>query len=141
MNFAEVYAALQTHVIDGQENALSLIETTKLYEVQKFCAMTGHSWDGYWPLANRRAWGRLPDDIKSIVVTEFDRSVLDQRTDVAERDRTLRLELTAKGMMFRDVDKAQFRAVLAKTTYYADWKAKYGAEAWSELEAVCGKLA
>ncbi|WP_237478643.1 TRAP transporter substrate-binding protein [Lichenibacterium dinghuense] len=141
MNFAEVYAALQTHVIDGQENALSLIETTKLYEVQRFCSMTGHSWDGYWPLANRRAWGRLPDDLKTILVTEFDRSVLDQRADLAERDRTLQSELTAKGMAFRDVDKAQFRAVLAKTSYYTDWKARYGTEAWSELEAVCGKLA
>ena len=63
MNFAEVYTALQTGVIDGQENAISLIETTRLYEVQKFCALTGHSWDGYWPLANRRAWTRLPEDI------------------------------------------------------------------------------
>ena len=44
-------------------------------------------------------------------------------------------------MTFRDVDKAQFRAVLAKTTYYKDWKVKYGDEAWNRLEAVTGPLA
>lgn len=141
MNFAEVYSALQTKVIEGQENALSLIETTRLYEVQKYCALTSHSWDGYWPLANPRAWDRLPSDIREIVTNEIDRSAVDQRADVAELDRTLRGNLTAKGMIFRDIDKANFRDVLSKTSYYGDWKAKYGAEAWGQLEAVTGKLA
>lgn len=140
MNFAEVYTALQTRIIEGQENALSLIETTRLYEVQKFCALTGHSWDGYWPLANGGAWEQLPDNLKEIVTSELDRSGIDQRADVAEKDRTLRADLTAKGITFRDVDKAKFREVLARTTYYKDWKTKYGDEAWSQLEAVCGKL-
>jgi tripartite ATP-independent transporter DctP family solute receptor len=141
LNFSEVYTALQTKIIEGQENALSLIFTTRLYEVQKYCALTGHSWDGYWPLANRHAWDALPDDIKGIVTSELDRSAADQRADVAEKDRTLRGDLTAKGMTFRDIDKAEFRAVLAKTSYYKDWKGKYGEEAWGQLEAVVGHLA
>jgi tripartite ATP-independent transporter DctP family solute receptor len=140
MNFNEVYTALQTKVIDGQENALSLIASTRLYEVQKFCALSGHSWDGFWPLANRRAWAQLPEDMRGVVVTELNRSVADQRADVAERDRTLRADLTAKGMIFRDVDKAKFREALAKTPYYKDWKAKFHDEAWNQLEAICGRL-
>ena len=140
MNFAEVYTALQTRIIEGQENALSLIATTRLYEVQKFCALTGHSWDGYWPLANKGAWERLPTDLRELVTGELDRSGVDQRADVAERDRTLRGELTTKGLTFRDVDKTKFREVVAKTTYYKDWKTKYGDEAWGNLEAVSGKL-
>jgi len=141
MNFSEVYSALQTHVIDGQENALSLIASTRLYEVQKFVAMTGHSWDGYWPLVNRRSWERLPDSIRTTIMTEMDRSVIDQRADVAEKDRTLRGFLEEKGLTFRTMDKAQFRAVLATTSYYKDWKAKYGDEAWDALETATGKLA
>lgn len=141
MNFNEVYTALQTKVIDGQENAVSLIATTKLYEVQKYCAMTGHSWDGYWPLANKRAWDRLPGDVRDIVVRELDRSAIDERADVAKLDLSLRGMLTEKGMIFRDVDKAKFRDALVKTSYYRDWKKKYGDEAWTQLEAACGKLA
>lgn len=44
--FGELYSALQTKVVDGQENPLALIRSAKLYEVQKFCSLTGHTWDG-----------------------------------------------------------------------------------------------
>jgi tripartite ATP-independent transporter DctP family solute receptor len=56
INFSEVYSALQTKVVEGQENPLAIISTAKLYEVQKFCSLTNHMWDGFWFLANRRAW-------------------------------------------------------------------------------------
>src|SRR5215831_2288489 len=46
INFGEVYSALQTGVVDGQENPLILIDTAKLYEVQKYCSMTNHLWVG-----------------------------------------------------------------------------------------------
>jgi TRAP-type C4-dicarboxylate transport system substrate-binding protein len=67
INFAEVYTALQTKAVDGQENPLAIISTAKLFEVQKFCSMTNHMWDGFWFLANRRAWERLPEDLRAIV--------------------------------------------------------------------------
>ncbi|MDX3969195.1 MAG: TRAP transporter substrate-binding protein [Bradyrhizobium sp.] len=141
MNFAEVYTALQTKIIEGQENGLSLIATTRLYEVQKYCALTNHSWDGYWPLANRKAWERLPANLRDLVTAELDRSAEDERKDLEARDKAMRADLTAKGMIFRDVDVGKFREVLLKTTYYKEWKAKYGDEAWGQLEAVTGKLA
>ena len=56
INFAEVYSALQTHIVDGQEQPLVVIDTSKLYEVQKYCSLTNHMWDGYWWLVNRRSW-------------------------------------------------------------------------------------
>ena len=60
INFSEVYSALQTKIVEGQENPLAIISTAKLYEVQKFCSLTNHMWDGFWFLANRRAWEKLP---------------------------------------------------------------------------------
>ncbi len=48
INFNELYSALQTKVVEGQENPLAIIATTRLYEVQKYCSLTGHVWDGYW---------------------------------------------------------------------------------------------
>ena len=103
--------------------------------------MTGHSWDGYWPLANREAWARPPPTFQQIMIAELDRAVIDQRTDVAEKDGTLRGFLEQKELIFRDVDKSQFREAVAHTDYYESWKAKYGDEAWGELESACGKLA
>src|SRR5580700_1180783 len=45
INFNEVYSALQTKIVDGQENPLAIIATAKLYEVQKYCSLTNHMWD------------------------------------------------------------------------------------------------
>jgi tripartite ATP-independent transporter DctP family solute receptor len=141
INFNELYSALQTKVVEGQENPLAIIATTRLYEVQKSCSLTGHVWDGYWILGNKRAFDRLPKDLQEVVAREFDRSTADQRADVAKLSVSLREDLTAKGIQFFDVDREPFRQALAKTSFYKDWKAKYGEEAWSHLEKFSGKLA
>lgn len=49
INLNELYTSLQTKVVDAQENPLVLIEAGKFYEVQKYCSMTSHLWDGCWP--------------------------------------------------------------------------------------------
>lgn len=140
INFNELYSALQTKVVEGQENPLAIIASTRLYEVQKFCSMTGHVWDGYIMLGNRRAWEALPQDAKALITKEFDAAALDERADVATLSQTLRTDLTGKGVTFFDVDRELFRAALAKTSFYKDWRAKYGEEAWGLLEASVGKL-
>ena len=70
INYSEVYSALQTRIVDGQENPLAIIDAAKLYEVQRFCSLTNHMWDGFWFLANRRAFDRLPKEAQEIVVRE-----------------------------------------------------------------------
>ena len=140
INFSELYSALQTHIVEGQENPLAIIATTRLYEVQKYCSMTGHVWDGYWLLGNRRAWGALPDDLQIIATQEFDKSALDERADIAKLSDSLRQDLTAKGLVFNDVDRNNFRDALRKTSFYKDWRGKFGEQAWSLLEASTGAL-
>ena len=53
---------------------------------------------------------------------------------------SLRDDLTAKGLQFNDVDRATFRDALGKTTYYKDWHARYGEEAWGNLEKYAGQF-
>src|SRR6201994_3057047 len=79
INFSEVYSALQTKIVEGQENPLALISAAKLYEVQKYCSMTNHMWDGYWFLANRRAWEAIPDDVRAIVARNINAAADKQR--------------------------------------------------------------
>jgi len=38
-----------------------------MYEVQKYVSITNHMWDGYWLIANGRAWNRIPDGLKTII--------------------------------------------------------------------------
>ena len=141
INFNEVYSALQTKVVDGQENPLAIISTAKLYEVQKYCSLTNHMWDGFWFLANRRAWEALPDDVRGIVAKHINAAGVKERDDVAKLNATLQQDLAAKGLVFNRPDPALFRDKLRAAGFYTEWKVKYGDEAWSLLEKSVGKLA
>lgn len=141
INFAEVYSALQTHIVDGQENPLAIIATAKLYEVQKYCSITNHMWDGFWFLANGAAWNRLPADLRTIVAKHVNAAGEAERADVEKLNASLQQELTGKGLVFNQAKTATFRDKLQKAGFYADWKGKYGNEAWDLLEKYSGKLA
>ncbi len=140
INFNEVYSALQTRIVEGQENPLALISTAKLYEVQKYCSLTSHMWDGYWFLANRRALEALPPDIRTIVEKNVNEAALRARVDTEKLNATVREELMAKGLTFNQPDLAPFREKLRAAGFYSEWKGKYGDEAWAILEKAVGKL-
>jgi TRAP-type transport system periplasmic protein len=140
INFNEVYSALQTKIVEGQENPLALISTAKLYEVQKYCSLTNHMWDGYWFLANRRAWEALPEDVRTIVAKNINAAAVKARVDTEQLNATVRQELTAKGLTFNQPDVAPFREKLRAAGFYSEWKGKYGEEAWAILEKAVGKL-
>jgi len=140
INLNELYSALQTKIVDGQENPLVQIDTVKLYEVQKFCSMTGHVWDGNWILANGKKWAALPVDIQNVISSHFDSAAIKQRDDVARLNKDLEASLKQKGLTFNYPEKDQFREALVKAGFYAESKKKYGAEPWAKLEKYAGTL-
>lgn len=141
MQFGEVYTSLQTHVVDGEENPLSVIDAGKFYEVQKFCTLTAHVWDGYWICANPDAWERLPQDLQAIVARAFNETALKERNDLVKLDQSLQATLEAKGLVFNRPDIGSFREKLHAAGFYGDWRGKVGEEAWALLEKYVGKLA
>ena len=141
INFNELYTALQTRLVDGEENGFVTIEAGKLYEVQKYLTETNHIWDPFWIVANRRAFGKLPDALQEIVRRELDRAAMEEREDVVRLTGTLKGQLASRGLVFETADKAAFRKSLTQAGFYRDWKEKFGAEAWKALEAVTGELA
>jgi TRAP-type transport system periplasmic protein len=140
ISYSELYSALQTHIVEGQENPLAQVSTGKLYEVQKYCALSNHCWSGYWIIANRRAIAGLPPDLLEIVNRNFDAAAEKERADLLEMDRSLQAELASKGMTFNKPDPVQFRAALVKAGFYTQWQKTYGVEAWAKLEQYTGKL-
>jgi TRAP-type C4-dicarboxylate transport system substrate-binding protein len=140
ISYSELYSALQTHIVEGQENPLAQVSTGKLYEVQKYCALSNHCWSGYWVVANRRALAALPADLLEILNGNFDAAAVRERADLSEMDHSLQAELTAKGMIFNRPDPVQFRAALVKAGFYTQWQKTYGADAWSQLEKYTGPL-
>jgi tripartite ATP-independent transporter DctP family solute receptor len=141
INIKEAYSALQTGLVDGQENPLAIIYNWKFFEVQKYCALTNHMWDGFWVLSNRRAWEKLPPEMQQIVARNFDAAAIAQRADIRKLNENLQAELERAGMQFNTPDPAPFRAVLQSSGYYAKWREAFGPQCWSLLEKYSSKLA
>lgn len=140
INASELYTALQTHVVDGQENPLGNIETMKLYQVQKYCALSDHMWVGYWMLMNGAFWSGLPENHRKIVADTFDAQALVQRVANQKLDSTLEETLKQQGMEFTRPDHAAFQKVLVQSGFYKTWQAKFTPALWSALEKYSGPL-
>ena len=65
MAFSEVYQAMQTGVVDGNENTPSNVYTQKMHEVQKYVTVTNHGYIGYAVITNKKFWDGLPADIRT----------------------------------------------------------------------------
>ncbi|MFG1400025.1 MULTISPECIES: TRAP transporter substrate-binding protein [Roseixanthobacter] len=138
--WGETYSALQTRVADGLENPLAGIYFAKMYEVQKYLSLTNHMWDGFWFLANRKNFEAMPAATRDIITKTVNAAALKQRADVEKLNGELQSALTAKGLEFITVDTSLFRKKLQDSTFYTEWKGRFGEEAWGLLEASSGKL-
>lgn len=141
LQFSEVYSSLQTKIVDAQENPLPIIQVAKLYEVQKFASLTNHIWDGYWFIANGRAWDRLPADLQTIVARAINEAGLQQRGDIKKLNESVVADLESKGLTINRPAADSFRAKLRESGFYGEWKGRFGDEAWGLLEQTVGKLA
>jgi TRAP-type C4-dicarboxylate transport system substrate-binding protein len=135
-----VYSALQTGLVDGQENPLILIDTAKLYEVQKFCSMTNHIWVALHVSFNNAAWKRLPSELQAIVYKNFSAAAMAERADWQVMDKTEMDKLTTGGLTFNTPDTKPFQEVLRKSGFYPDMKKEMGDEVWAHLEKYVGPL-
>jgi len=136
INFGEIYSALQTKLVDGQENPLSLIQSAKFYEVQKHCAMTNHAWDGPLMCMNKMTWNKLPKDVQAIVERVFKETAVEQRAALAAQGNEIRAELEKSGMAFNSPDTDSFRTKLQSSGFYGEMKKAFGDNNWAVLEKV-----
>lgn len=134
----ELYTALQTHLVDGQENALFGIDVTRLYEVQKYLSLTNHMFAGYWFVFNPDAWKALGPDIQTIVRKNVATYAVLQRRDTEQQNASFGDKLARRGMIVNRAEVASMRAKCAPL--YSKWRDEFGTQAWSLLEASVGKL-
>jgi len=108
MPLAEVYLALQTGVIDGQENPLPTINGAKLQEVQKFISLTGHVISGLWPVINTNSWAKLSDENKRLILQGLAKGAEHSNNILMAQETNLVNEFKARGVTFTNPDKAAF---------------------------------
>jgi TRAP-type transport system periplasmic protein len=136
----ELYLALQTHIVDGQESSLALIEANRYYEVQRYLSISRHMWDGFWIIINTQKWQSLPRDLQEMTRAHFNAGALLQRRDIEVQELSLRDLLPRQGLAINEVDVRSFKAKLAASGYYSRWRTEFGPAAWSALEKYVGPL-
>lgn len=131
MSLSEVFVALQTGVIDGQENPLSQIYTAQFQEVQKYLSMTNHVYSPAYLAVGVKRWESLPADVRAPIV-EAALETQDWVIEVSERvDRELLAKLEAEGIAVNQADRAAF--VEASQTIYREFGAEVdGGARWIE---------
>jgi len=137
MAFSEVFVALQTGVMNGQENPLTQIYSAKLQEVQKYISMTGHVYTPAYLAAGSRKFKSLPSDVQAIL----EKTAQDVQPFVyataAKLDNELLEKIKAAGTKANEVDKNAFIAA-SKAIYQEFGKEVPGGGAFVDKAVALG---
>ena len=101
--FPELYTALETKTVDGQENPFVSIEVTKFYEVQKYASNTRHAYSPLLVLASKRFWDQLSADERKILLDAAEETKPYERETSRLMDRKAMEELKSKGMTITEI--------------------------------------
>lgn len=114
IKFAELYVALQQGVVDGQENPLANFYASKLYEVQKHLALTGHMYQMTPLIMSKRSWDRLSAADKSVLMQAAKEATAYQRQLSKEVEEKLLEDIKAKGVQVSTINSKAFAQATAK---------------------------
>jgi tripartite ATP-independent transporter DctP family solute receptor len=110
MKFSEVFTALQTGVMDGQENPFTQIYSAKFQEVQKFLSLTGHVYTPAYPTAGAKKWATLPADVRKTLEDTAKETQAFVYAKAAKDDEELLGKLKAAGVQVNTPNKDAFIA-------------------------------
>jgi len=113
MAFAELFTGLQQGVVDGQENPLSIIDSARFYEVQKYLSLSGHLWSGAVLIINPMIYGRLSQTEQALLTELAGKYRAEVRAAITQADNRLIAEMQQKGMQINEVDRDNLRQAAA----------------------------
>lgn len=130
ISFPEVYTALATKTVDGQDNPVATDYSSKFFEVQKYLAMTKHVYTPMFLLANSNAWKSLTPAQRQIIAEEGVRAGNEARKQVQDKEKWYIAQMEKGGMETTYPDVAKFRALMGPANVAI--KEYVGATAWDE---------
>ncbi len=135
MKLSEVFVALQTGVMDGEENPLTQIYSSKFQEVQKYLSLSGHVYTPGYVATGKKRWESLPADVRKIIEDTAKETQAFVYEAAARFDNELLDKIKAAGVQVNEVDKAAF--VKASKVVYEE----YGKEVPGAKELIDRALA
>jgi tripartite ATP-independent transporter DctP family solute receptor len=141
MPFSELFGALETKTVDGQENPYNTILSSKFFEVQKYLSVTNHVYSPWIVLVSKKWWDGLSKDEQKVLMDAAKASRDFERKDTREEAGKALAELKAKGMQVNELPAAESARMRAKlATVNAGIAANVGQELWNETQAALAAL-
>jgi TRAP-type transport system periplasmic protein len=139
--FSELFSALETKTVDGQENPYNTILSSKFYEVQKFLSITNHVYSPWIVLVSKKWWDQLSKDEQKVLRDAALASRDFERKDTRDEAGRALAELKAKGMQINELPPAEAARMRDKLTRVnAGIGANIGMDLWQETQAELAKL-
>ncbi|SPZ16821.1 C4-dicarboxylate binding protein, periplasmic protein [Pseudomonas luteola] len=143
MSFTELYTAMETGTVDGQENPLAAVETSKFYEVQKYESLTGHFYDPLVAIFSKKTWDKLNDSERKIVRDSATEAQAYERKVSREMDITARKALADAGMQINELAPAEIQRMRdhlkpATEKFTQDYGPELVGEVMAEIQKVRG---
>ena len=135
MAFSELFGALETNTVDGQENPFNTILSSKFYEVQKYLTVTNHVYSPWIVLVSKKWWDTL-SKAEQTVLTDAAKASRDyERKDTRDEASKAMAELKAKGMLVNELAPLEAERMRAKLTgVYADIGKEVGMDLWNDTQ-------
>jgi TRAP-type transport system periplasmic protein len=138
MKFSEVFTALQTGVMDGQENPFAQIASAKFYEVQKYLSLTGHVYTPSYLVVGTKKWNTYPADVRKVLEATAKDTQAWVYEKAAKDDEDLLVMMKKAGIQVNNANKDAFIAA-SKPTYQEFAKEVPGAQAIIDRAIALGK--
>ena len=141
MPFSELFSALETKTVDGQENPFNTILSSKFFEVQKYLSITNHVYSPWIVLASKKWWDQLSKDEQKILLDAAVVSRGFERKDTRDEAGKALAELKAKGMAVNELspqESARMRDKLTKVN--AGIAVNVGMDLWQETQSTLAKM-
>lgn len=139
--FSELFTALETKTVDGQENPYNTILSSKFYEVQKYLTVTNHVYSPWIVLMSKKYWDGLSKDEQKVLLDAAKKSRDFERKDTrAEADKAL-ADLKGKGMQINELSPAEANRMREKLgAINASISANVGEALWKEVQGAVAQV-
>lgn len=141
MAFSELFGALETKTVDGQENPFNTILSSKFYEVQKYVSVTNHVYSPWIVMVSKKYWDGLSQDEQKVLMDAAKTSRDFERKDTRAEAAKAVADLRSKGMEVNEVSSAEVNRMRDKLTRVnATIATNVGMDLWSETQAELKRL-
>ncbi|MBT9477113.1 TRAP transporter substrate-binding protein [Polaromonas sp.] len=141
MAFSELFGALETKTVDGQENPYNTILSSKFYEVQKYLTVTNHVYSPWIVLVSKKWWDQLSKAEQKVLMDAAKTSRDYERKDTREEASRAMADLKAKGMQVNELSPAEAERMRSKLTgVYADISKEVGMDLWNETQKELARI-